>query len=193
MRRLHTLGALVTTLALLTLSGCGDDDEPGADPPTASASPGGESSPTDPATSEPTVEPATGELLQSGDTAFARAPEGWKVKDFEFGFGIVQAGFRLSTITFADFGAVAVTTPREMVEAEMQGNVDPDAEVTYDVELGGEPAYLITERAGRGTELTYGAVRGGNAASVGFVLDPELPEAEQQEIIDSVLASFTWS
>ena len=66
MRRLHTLGALVTTLALLTLSGCGDDDEPGADPPTTSASPGGESSPTDPTTSEPAVEPAAGELLQSG-------------------------------------------------------------------------------------------------------------------------------
>lgn len=193
MKRLQALGAVATTLAALTLTGCGDDEPATDPPPTAPSTPGGESSPTEPSTSAATVEPAAGELLQSGDTAFARAPEGWKVKDFEFGFGIVQASQRLSTIIYTDFGAVSVTTPREMVKVEMQGNVDPDAEVSYDVELGGEPAYLLTERAGRGTELTYGAVRGGNAASVGFLLDPELPEAEQQEIIDSVLASFTWS
>jgi hypothetical protein len=193
MGRLRALGAVATTLVVLTLAGCGDDDAPVTDPSPSSTPSGGESSPTGPATSEDTAEPADGELLQSGDTAYARVPDGWKVEDFEFGFGIQQAGKGLSTITWADFGAVAATTPRDLVKVEMQGNVAPDAEVSYDVELGGEPAYLLTERSGGRTELTYGAVRGGNAASVGFSLDPELPEAEQQEIIDSVLASFTWS
>ncbi len=150
MRRLQTLGALATTLAVLTLTGC-SDDEPGNDPPpTASSTPGGESSPSEPTTSEATVEPATGDLLESGDSAFARAPEGWKVKDFGFGFGIVQASSGLSTIIYTDFGVVDVSTPREMAEVELQGNVDKDAEVTYDVELGGEPAYLVTERPAGG-------------------------------------------
>jgi hypothetical protein len=192
MRRLQTLGALATTLAVLTLIGCGGD-EPGTDPPTGSTTPGGESSPSEPTTSEATVEPAAGDVLESGDSAFARAPEGWKVKEFGFGFGIVQASSGLSTIIYTDFGAVDVSTPREMAEVELQGNVDKNAEVAYDVELGGEPAYLVTERSGGRTELSYGAVRGGNAVSVGFSLDPELSEDERQEIVDSVLASFTWS
>lgn len=186
MNRARYLGALAAVLALL-LAGCSDDEptEPGpsSSPTEASQS----SSPTEP--TEPTVEPATGEAM-AGDSASARAPEGFRVS--EFGFGILNAAKGDTTVTFADLGAVSVTTPKQLAGNGLT-NFKGRPTVTYGADLGGAPAYLAVGSDGSGPYVEYGAVRGGNAVVVAFAFPGHMPEDEQDALIASVLASFSWN
>ncbi len=186
MIRVRYLGALATVLALL-LAGCSDDEptQPGSSssPTEASQSP----SPTEP--TEPAVEPATGEMM-AGDSASARAPEGFRVS--EFGFGILNAEKGRTRLTFADFGAVAVRTPRQLAETGLT-NFKGRPTVTYDADLGGSLAYLAVGTNGSGPYVEYGSVRSGNAVVVAFAFPRSTQEDEQDALIASVLASFSWS
>lgn len=62
-----------------------------------------------------------------------------------------------------------------------------------DAELGGEPAYEAVGRDSSGPYVEHGAIRGGNAVVVSFAFRAGAPEDEQDALIASVLASFSWS
>ena len=186
MNRLQRLGALTGLVGVLSLSGCsGDDPAEPATTPTASES--SSASPTE--TEEPSAEPASGAEMV-GDDAFMRAPEGYRVS--EFGFGIVNADKAGTTMTFADLGAVAVTSPRQLADNGLE-NFRGRPEVSYDAELDGEPAYVAVGRDSSGPYVEYGAVRGGTAVLVSFAFRAGTPEDEQDALIASVLASFGWT
>ncbi len=189
MDRARYLGALAVVLAVL-LAACFDDEttEPGATPSSTETTPSpGETDPTEP--TEPTVEPATGRAM-AGDSAFARAPEGFRVS--EFGFGILNAEKGRTRLTFADFGAVAVTTPRQLARTGLT-NFKGRPTVTYDADVGGAPAYLAVGTNGSGPYVEYGAVHGGNAVLLAFAFPGRMAKDEQDALIASVLASFSWS
>ena len=189
MNRLQRLGALAGLLGVLALAGCSDDDpvEPDPAPPAGSTDPS--PSPTATESAEPAVEPAAGPEM-AGDNASVRAPEGYRVS--EFGFGILNADQGGTTLTFADLGAVAVTTPRQLAGNGLE-NFRGRPAVSYDAELGGEAAYVAVGRDSSGPYVEYGAIRGGNAVLVSFAFPARAPKHEQDALVASVLASFSWS
>lgn len=185
---------LAGLLALLLLTGCAG--EPAATPdPAASSSPApseSEPSPDDEdASSAPAVEPASGEAMVT-DTAYVRAPRGWRIE--EFGFGILDAleprGEGL--ITLVDMGTVTSRNPRELARNGLR-TFEGKPDVDYDAELAGAPAYLATGRGLSGVAVEYGALRGGRAVLLRFSFEGSPPVRQRQSLIDAVLASFTWN
>jgi hypothetical protein len=191
--RLQRLGALAGLLGVLALAGCSDDDPVEPDPAPSADGTDASSSPTDTATTtesaEPVVEPASGPEM-AGDNAAMRAPEGYQVS--EFGFGIFNAEQRGTTLTLADLGQVAISTPRQLAGNGLE-NFRGRPEVSYDAELGGEPAYEAVGRDSSGPYVEYGSIRGGNAVLVSFAFPAGASEDEQDALIASVLASFSWT
>jgi hypothetical protein len=178
--------------ATLLLAGCGGDDEPEAGPtssPTDTASTATDPTPTEPA--EPTVEPATGPLIDR-DRIRMNVPEGWR-KSRQIATFLESAGDpdSDSTVSLGDLSAVGDPTLRELAEASTGSR--PDVRFEKPVEIAGVEWYRATGREGRYARFEqYGTIHNGSQATINFSLDDDVPRAEQQEIIDSVLASVEW-
>lgn len=193
MRR-TTIAALVAAGLLLT--GCADGDgDPGADP---SSTPGSTSSePSDPAASEPTettepsVEPAAGFEFDR-ERITMRAPEGWKRAEAMADFLLeARDPDSRSSIILSDLGAVGQPSLQEQVRAALLST--PQLEELDPVEIAGAEWYHLAGRDGRYHTLdSYGTVHNDSMAVIDFRMDDEVPEAEQEAIIASVLATVEW-
>lgn len=187
------------TLLLSGLVGCGDDSEPGASPASSPGSPSTSESETEPVDepTEPEVEPAAGPQITES-VATVRVPETWSTRNPPLGDAArePQGNAQLERDVF---GFIAL----EVYEAEGSPTLDGAAReaATYattegrrvaDGELGGEPAFVITESSAFGnTEYTIGTARDGSYVWLNFsLLGSDKPA--RQSLIDSVLASWEW-
>ena len=176
--------------ATLLLSGCSDSGGEEAGPsgtPTASAS----SEATEPTPSEPAVEPASGFLIDL-DRVRMNAPEGWKKNDPLSTFLLqVDDPKSFSHVSLSDLSAVGEPSLDELAqftvdERKRSQKHDP-------VEIAGVEWYHVSGPNDRYTRFEqFGTSHHGSLAVIEFLLDLDLPEAEQQQIIDSVLASVEW-
>ena len=183
----------VVVVASLLLAGCGGGDDPQADPggtPTDSPSTGS-SEPSEPPTTGPAVEPATGFTFDM-ERITMRAPEGW-TKDkapasFLLGAGDPES---VSTILLSDLSAVGDDSLREQARIALRST--PQLELQDPVEIAGVGWYHLAGRDGQFATLdSFGTIHNGSQAVIDFSLDDEIPEDEQQQIIDSVLATVEW-
>lgn len=178
--------------ATLLLAGCGGDD-PEADPTSAPTS-----SPTDPSSTasdptptEPVVEAATGVLLDR-DRVRMNAPEGWKKqRQIATFLESVSDPDSDSTASLGDLSAVGDPTLEELAESGTRSR--PDVRILEPVEIAGVDWYHATGREGAYARFEqFGTIHNGSQATITFSLDDDVPRAEQQEIVDSVLASVEW-
>lgn len=187
MRR-TSIAALVVAGLLSTGCGGGDDQPAPSVTPTSSASSGT----TDPTPTEPAVEPAAGFLIDL-DRVRMRAPDGWKKNDPLSTF-LRQAydPETPSTVALSDLSAVSDTPLQRQAEiAADRGR--SRTEIVDPVEIAGVEWYHVTGRDDRFTTFDkFGTIHNGSEAVIEFGFDDEIPEAEQQEIIDSVLATVEW-
>ena len=181
---------LVATLAAATLllAGCGGDD-PEADPtsPPSDAS----STASDPTPTEPAVEPATGVLIDR-DRVRMNVPAGWR-KSRQIATFLESASDpdSDSTVSLGDLSAVGEPTLDEQAAAGTASR--PHVRILDPVEIAGVDWYHATGREGAYARFEqFGTVHNGSQATITFSLDDDVPRAEQQEIVDSVLASVEW-
>lgn len=179
------LAPLVAASLLLAglLAGCGD----GGDDPEATPS----STPGDVASSAPSVEAATGVLVDL-DRVRMRAPDGWRKNDPLSTFLLkVDDPSGFSSVSLSDLSAVGEVSLQQQARTALQSF--PRAEAVEPVEIAGVPWYHITGPQDRYTTVDqFGTIHNGSEAVIEFGFDNEVPEAEQQEIIDSVLATVEW-
>lgn len=183
---------ILASLAAVTLllTGCGDGDEdPQADPTSSPTDTSSTAS--DPTPSEPGVEPATGPLIDR-DRIRMNVPEGWK-KNRQIATFLESASAPGSNtgVSLGDLSAVGEPTLQEQAEAGTASR--RDVSIEEPVEIAGVDWYHAKGREGRhGRYEQFGTVHNGSQATITFTLDDDVPQAEQQEIIDSVLASVEW-
>ena len=190
---------LAASATLLTaLVGCGED-APRADPAPSTSSPTeAEPSPTDEATDEPAVQPATGPQVQKS-VATVRVPETWATKNTPLGADAAREPRGEAALEREVFGLIDL----EVYEAEGSPTLDQAAReaATYattegkrveDEELGGEPAFVITDSSAFGnTEYTTGLARDGAYVWLTFSL-LGADKRDRQDLIDSVVATWEW-
>lgn len=195
---LQRLGAAAAVLAVL-VSACGGEPEP---PPeatsTATGTPStGSPSPEVPA-DEPSAAPATGRLMKLPG-ATARAPRGWEVEEQDFvqAWGANDAEGYWSIFLAQNRGNV--TSLEHLIDTGvLDDRFKGEPEVSYDVELGGQPAFRASGRDALGFVVTYGAVHDGPTTmdSIGVTLtfgpDESVPARERRRIEEAVVASFEW-
>jgi hypothetical protein len=186
-----TLSALAA--AGLLLAGCSDGGEDrGAGPsgtPSASTSQSTES--TEPTATEPAVEPATG-FAYDLERVTMRAPEGWTRTKAPASF-LLGAGDpdSVSTIILSDLLAFREQPLPGQVRIALRSR--PGADVLDPVQIAGVEWYHIAGRDGEfATFDQFGTIHNDSEAVVEFSLDDDIPEDEQREIIDSVLATVDW-
>jgi hypothetical protein len=188
--RRTTLTALALTAFLL--AGCGGDDDPQGTPTgTPDSSSSDPTAPTETEPTQPAVEPAGGFLIDL-DRIRMHAPDGWKRNDPMSTF-LLQADDRKtgSSVSLSDLSAVS-STPI-MGQAKIAVKHYPRAEIAEPVEIAGVEWYHITGREDRfSTVHLFGTIHNGSEAVIDFSLSDDIPEDEQQQIIDSVLASVEW-
>jgi hypothetical protein len=175
--------------AALLVAGCGDDEGSEADPgPTPS---GAGSTASDPTPTEPTAEPATG-LLLDRDRIRMNAPEGWKrQRQIATFLDAVSDPDTDSTVSLGDLSAVGDPTLDQLAEFATKSR--PNVRFLGPVEIAGVDWYHVTGREGRYARFEqFGTIHEGSQATITFSLDDDLPRAEQQEVVDSVLASVEW-
>lgn len=189
MNRLARLGALAGLLGVLTLSGCTGDEAPPEPAPGSESASEGASSPTESPTESdsaaldgPTVE---------GELASFQVPEGYRVE--ELGLGIWnadQGSTRISLIEVPDVGDQF--TLRQLLDSNRNA-FRGQPQVSYDAELGGQPAF-VAEGVGKSGEpvLRYGALISGNAATLAFSFEKGMSPADQDALVESVVATWTW-
>lgn len=190
--------AAVVVLGLLAGSGGGDAGDDGASPgpsPDASTT---AASPTPSPTEEPsaTVTPASGPLLRT-DVAELNVPADWARLDPLMPIADT-AGQRDGTSTITLSARVSFgSTLDELARLTMNGAGRKGVTRRLpDTELAGVPAYHIKDTAKNRDSPWwfdyYGAVYDDQVVGVSINLETDLPEAEREEIRDSVLASFRW-
>jgi hypothetical protein len=194
-RRTTQLTAGAVALLALSLGACSDDDPDDPTPePTASTSPSPTASTSTSESTEPSVTPASGLLLDTG-SATVNLPEGWK--DNKNGYPNTYSGSPakstgIQLITVVDLaGASGYSLDDRARDAMAQL---PGSKLTRkpDVELDGVPAYHIAGTAPvRGPYEEVGTGSHGRAISISFSLN-DYTAAERREIVDSVIASFRW-
>ena len=186
--------------ARVAAGGCsGSDSEPTSDPTPTTATRLDQrvdrrESPT--ASAEPSVEPASGPLLDAG-SATINLPEGWKDNGNDlpntYSGSDKKGGAHTRLITVVDLASIN-SGYSIAKQARHALTLFPGAKLTVQppVELDGEPAYHVagTERL-RGQYDEVGLDSHGRELSIGFGLNG-YTDAERQEIIDSVIASFHW-
>jgi hypothetical protein len=186
--------------AVLALGGCGDDpSEPDADPTGQSSSSDPSEPPPETSTSTeptPTVEPAAGELMELSNVS-VRAPKGYQADPPDMSylrFAFERAG--IQSIALANTPAVNETLPlhkqavisiRNHVYSQVPPIGDP-------VEIGGVTMYRYAGQVSDNEYVEeYGAIYDGSQISINFLLSATSSEDERRELVDSVLATLTFS
>jgi hypothetical protein len=187
--------AVALAAAATLLAGCGDGgDRPDADSsPTASTSPGASAS------QSPTVEPATGKLLQNSHFT-TRAPAGWRVKSgmTTSVVSTVYAGDEEKDGTVSAFMSIADGP------ALLDESLDKLARAKVRSDFVQKPAVDTLEVDGVEMYRVAGNVDGSTyAIAIGTIDDEKLVELrlessvrsleELQEVLDSVLAAWKWA
>lgn len=188
---------LATALLIVTLAGCGDD----APAPTRSLSTSGSSpsSETETEPTEPAVEPATGPVIRE-QVATVRAPEKWITKGSQLFTDAERAPKNEAALEKGVYGFIELDVSETdealtLDEAAREAATFPTTEGKRvdDSELGGEPAFVITENLnGFGsTDYTIGLARGERLVVLNISLLGSA-KAERMAVIDSVVASWEW-
>ncbi len=186
--------------AVLALAGCGDDpsEGPDAEPTGQSSSSAPSESPpesTPAAEPTPTVAPAAGDPMELSNVA-VRAPKGFVVDPpnmsylrFAFERGGVQS------IALANTPAINVLPLRKQAVISIRSHVYSTLPTIVEpVEIGGVEMYHYAGQVNDNEYVEeYGAIYDGSQISLNFLLSPTMPEAERQELVDSVLATLTFS
>lgn len=211
LRRTPALAGLL--LAGLLLAGCtgeaeGDPDAAATDAATTTTS--GSPSTTVP---EPSVEPATGPLVEEPLFSF-RAPEGWESRgDMVLSLSRGESVRPADTFDFSGIDAVAfdrndIEEPGKATKHllfEFRAYAQKGIRDLGTTEFAGKPAYHLTGRdQGRLLVHQFGVVHEGKQVNITFYFvdrrtdyraklpEYELTPAEQAQIIESVEASWTW-
>ena len=191
-----TIAAVPLLLSALLLAGCGGDEEPDADPTTAS--PTMSESPDTPTSdapsgdaSEDSVEPASGETVESKQFSY-RLPKGWEQQEEVMGSTFAYDPDNTDAIELTVVDTPQSSTLDEAARTSLKVQVRDGLERVEDTELGGVPAFHIVgpERNERAYEQ-FGLWLGGQFIAIGFEIRGD--EAFRQELIASVLATWTWT
>lgn len=185
-------GVLVAVLALTVLAACGDDDPPAPEPsgsttsPTETPSPSETTGPSD----EPSVEPASGKQETFGSFTM-NFPKGF---DISRPAGLILVGtgpdvfiavHAIETVTQDSLNALARIA---LADAVYKGKPVRKENLVAD----GVPMFHVSGPIGAGrTRDLVGVEYGGFQMQLDFTTS--LPEPARQQLIDSVLASITWS
>lgn len=180
-------------------AGCGggSDDPGGADPgstspsssPSSSASSPTEAPESDPT---PTVEPASGPVLEVGALRIS-APKKWRINT-----STVFGESAIGPVDGGDGALVLGATPEDQMSlaATMRyswqpGSKPPGFEQQPTTVLGGLTAYYYTAEASRFlTEHVMSTWDSGWVVEVNISLPHDMPMARQQEIVESIRLSY---
>lgn len=123
-------------------------------------------------------------------------PEGWK-RSRQIATFLESAGDPAShsTVSLGDLSAVGDPTLAQLAQlAEFGTRSRPHVKILDPVEIAGVDWYHATGREGSYARFEqFGTIHTGSQAVITFSLDDDVPRAEQQEIVDSVLASVEWN
>ncbi len=206
MFRLRLAAALVAPA--LVLSACGGSEDSSPSDAASSSDAGGSTESTEGGdTTALTAEPATGE--EFSDDAFSfNAPEGWENPPGDLApQALVFAADVSDSDGFADnvnvvaenqLASIDDLEDREAAaEAGLEGADAKEIEVGEPIELDGEPAVTITSLFNlNGNEYRtwqYAATHDGDGFVVTFSFSKDVSAADQQEIAESVAASWSWT
>jgi hypothetical protein len=202
------LGFFVPFVVVLALAGCGDGDDESDDQPTGQTSaPTSESSDPTPsvdptATGDPTassgstVAPATGEPLELSNVS-VHAPKGFDADPPDgsnLRFAFERGGIQSIALANTDSTNEALSL-RNQARISITNNVYPrKPSVLGPVEVDGVEMYHYAGPVSDNEYVDeYGAIYDGSQISINFLLSATAAEAEHRELIDSVLATLTFS
>ncbi|MGB0100752.1 MAG: hypothetical protein WBP61_10780 [Nocardioides sp.] len=186
---------------LVSLVGCGEgSDDPQTAPssdtsPTATASTESTGS-TEPTPAAPAVEPATGPLIDQKRIRL-HAPEGWKRKPPSTPLLTLSYDRETySDLTLGDLPAVREDLTLDQIAQVARRNrrgSTTNLRILDPVQIAEVDWYHLRGKDGPDATLdVYGTTFNGSQSTLTFSLKNEIPAAERQEIIDSVLASVEW-
>lgn len=189
--------ALAAVVLALGASGCGGGDStPAADSaqPTSgsSADPSGEAATasTPSASPTPSVEPATGQLIETEYVSLRGMPEWTSYYD---DLGIIRLSSEQSSgrdaVSISHWGAGIRANLRERARMEIEGK--SQGRVLQPVELAGHRWFHVTYRDAGSVTHAFGTDGRPLAVTIRIAQLPRRPEAEQQRIVDSILATVT--
>ncbi|WP_167736424.1 hypothetical protein [Nocardioides sp. 1609] len=194
-------------VAVLVLSGCdgGDGGDGGGGggaeaSSSASATPSEAGSPSEePTTAEPTepaVVPASGPELTM-DVATVRLPEGWELTDGQASFlatGTDPGAGATSFIGLSQFPSLTPDpTPAELEETVLDGDLRGRGEVQDPVEVDGVEMRRLTGRDGSSSLEVFIALVDGDLVTLKIRQGKDIPQDARDEVVASVLASFSWT
>lgn len=196
MDRTTRLGVAVAAALVLALTGCGGGSAPGADPSSSGTSASSEA-PSEDVSTSPSVPPATGEVMELPD-ATMNAPQGWSIEKQDLGhLWEARSPDAMMSIYFSQVDGSVVSLDH-LLEVGALNAFDGKPRLSFDAELGGQPAFRAVGTDLVSTRVAYGGVNDGPATgdSVGVVVEfspfESVPKREWQRVLDSALASFRW-
>jgi hypothetical protein len=204
------VGALFCAANLLGACSDSDSGSSAGPTPSSSATPASEPAETAPAATPtaPSISPsdspspevtATGPAPATGlevtETRITvRAPEGWKLQ--RGGINKWATSARevggVGSFTVYDYPQDQPSTVEQEARDALRDGFDPGVKRIADTTLGGVPAYQLTQQGDGFPYTEIGTVHNGGDIAIQFEMSPLIEPAEQQAIIDSVLASVTW-
>lgn len=193
MDQVRRLGA-AAAVAALVLGGCGDggEPEPGPSPSSADSPSAGDTSPSESdSTATPSVPPATGDIMRLPGVS-VRAPEKWEINSSEFSMSLEAREPEAFGSVFLSQVRGPVTTLEGLIETGAFTDFQGRPKVSFDAELGGEPAFRAVGQDALGPFVRYGAVHGEVGILLSFGIDDYIPTKQRQRIEDSVVATFEW-
>jgi hypothetical protein len=189
-------------VAVLGLSACGGDDEPGGSSPsspagsaTAPASGDPTTEPSETGSQPPTVAPATGIELRE-QTSSIRVPEGWRAAPplASYQSGSIGPG-GAGTINLIDDETLNPGTPLEARVRAAIKTLPEGAQYTRlpDVMLGDTLAYHLTWTTPGRTEVSdvVETERDDRLVTINITLSAKAVK-QDPDLVDSVLATFQW-
>lgn len=190
----RALGALALVLALG--AGCSDDDgesQPDAPASTPTSTSSADEGRATPEPEEPSVAPAAGEPVERPSYQL-RLPDGWRSEES------ILSGDSLWAVTDDDALAELSATTFEMdwnppLKETLKygrGLFEGEAKVRRgpDTEVAGVPAYTLLGTLPNTTRVTAGALHEGRLLVI--TIAGRQPLADNQRLLDSVLASVVW-
>jgi hypothetical protein len=210
MRR-PVLGGLALVLSV-TLAGCGDD-QPEADPtpstssttatPEESTSPTESSDPSEPSESTDTSGPAagdtyadatptTGQQVDAGAGSI-RAPADWPPSDLGPTSTVIGGPSVEYAIEISDVRAIGNETTDSLVDSNLKvGSYGDDVQRLDDVVIAGQPAYHLAgpDEIFPSFVDEFSMVVDGQEYTIRVSTPKELPQAERDALVASVVASF---
>ncbi|MBM9459739.1 hypothetical protein JK386_07470 [Nocardioides sp. zg-536] len=202
-RRTGTFGRFLAAAAVvaLTLAGCGDADVEPGEPQTSTTSAGAAASPEEsPTAATPEVVPASGMELQTKDAVRVHAPEtGGKWYAVGDGTRTVTAATNIDAgpveLTLAEFPTSSTDFEDiAVVDVETYGEFKDGAGIARgdDREVRGLSGWVLTGADDEYTYYRFGTIHAGVFVTVSLVLPKDLPDAEADALVESVLASVEW-